>query len=73
LLNGALDGMTIPCVCNKRIQTSESLYKTFKMSEMNVVWRPVIVGSDQPIKGAKNKSDKQDQGVESLKRMLSEM
>ena len=73
LLNGALDRMTIPYVYNKRIQTGESSYKTFKMSEMNVVWRPVIAGSDRPIKGAKNKSGKQDQDVENLKRMLSEM
>jgi len=73
LPNGALDRMTIPYVYTKRIQTGESTYKTFKISEMNVVWRPVIAGSDRPIKGAKNKSGKQDQDVENLKRMLSEM
>lgn len=73
LLNGALDRMTIPYVYTKKIQTGESSYKTFKMSEMNVVWRPVIAGSDRPIKGAKNKSGKQDQDVENLKRLLSEM
>ena len=73
LPNGVLDRMSIPFVYQKKIETGKDSYKTFKISELNVVWRPVIAGSDRPIKGAKKKSAKEDQDVENLKRMLSEM
>jgi hypothetical protein len=75
LPNGMLDRMSIPFVYQKRIQTKKEPpeFKTYKISEMNVVWRPVIAGSDRPIKGAKNKSSKEDQDVENLNWMLSTM
>ena len=73
LPDGVLDRMSIPFVYQKKIETGKDSYKTFKISELNVVWRPVIAGSDRPIKGAKKKSAKEDQDVENLKRMLSEM
>lgn len=73
LPNGALDFMTVPFVYNKKIQNGESPFKTFKISEINVVWKPVLFGSDRPIKRAKKKSAKEDQGLENLKRMLNEM
>ena len=78
LLNGTLDRMSIPFVYSKRIQTGEDkngkpIYKSYKISEMNVVWRPAISGSDRLIKGSKKKCTKEDQDVENLKKMLSEM
>jgi len=72
LPNGALDRMSIPFVYQKQIQTGKNTYKTYKMSEMNVVWRPAISGSDRPIKGTKE-STQADQDVENLLSMLSTM
>jgi hypothetical protein len=75
LPNGTLDRMSIPFVYTKRILVSEEppTYKTYKMSEMNVVWRPVIAGSDRPIKGAKKKNAKTDQDMENMRKLLSTM
>lgn len=75
LPNGMLDRMSIPFVYQKRIQVDDDppTYKTYKMNENNVVWRPVIAGSDRPIRGAKKKSAKADQDVANLKKMLSTM
>jgi len=44
-----------------------------KISEMNVVWGPVILGPGHPIKGAKKKTMKAGQDVENLNRMVNEM
>jgi len=72
LPNGALNCMSIPFVYQKKIQTGKTEFKTYKMSEMNVVRRPAIASSDRPIKGSE-KAAKADQDMDNMLRMLSEM